>query len=124
MRVRFGRSIDALCCGRPVRQAAVLLAALQAASLVAGESIALAQSITNVSITKNAGNSADEILSSTNLSYERTTTVATQSSTATSFTTRYAEVVGTDTGPSTTRTETQATDYTVQFTVTAPGWKR
>jgi cysteine-rich repeat protein len=88
---------------------------------------ASAQSITNLSVTKNAGNSADdvtptlfELLADR---YQRGTTVAVSSSNATSFTTRYAEIVGADVDLLSVgaRSITQTTDYTIDFDVTAPG---
>lgn len=87
----------------------------------------LAQSITNLSVVKNAGNSADDITGTLSQlladRYERTTTVGVLSSNATSFTTRYAEVVGADVDILSVgaRTITQNTDYTITFDVTAPG---
>lgn len=86
-----------------------------------------AQSITNLSVVKNAGNSADDVTATLfDLladRYERTTTVGVLSSNATSFTTRYAEIVGADVDLLSVgaRTITQNTDYTITFDVTAPG---
>ncbi|MEW6269243.1 MAG: hypothetical protein AB1689_08105 [Thermodesulfobacteriota bacterium] len=75
-----------------------------------------------MSIVKNGGNSGDELQDGTFQSFQRKSTVAVSSSNSTSFTTRYAFVVGVDNGATAgDRTETLNTDYTVSFTVTAPG---
>lgn len=98
---------------------ALLLATLVLA-LGAGESAA--QSISNLAITKNAGNTGDTLSDGVTQSYQRKSTTAVQSSSATSFTTRYAWVVGVDNGATAgDRTETLNTDYQVTFRVTAPG---
>jgi cysteine-rich repeat protein len=100
------------------RRAAFMGIALLVA--LAGADLARAQSVSSLSITKNAGNSAD-VLQTTSDSFEVKTTVAISSSTATSFTTRYAEILGADSDLFANQTTTGNSDYTVQFTVTAPG---
>lgn len=95
---------------------------LLAAVIVASIRPALAQSISGLSIAKNPGNDADlssNPVDETSIRYERKTTVAVQASTASTFTTRYAEGIGVDTGGQ-TQTLAQNSSYTVQFTVTSP----
>ncbi len=88
----------------------VLVAAGPAAAQLAG-----------LSVGKNAGNSADSFQDGLFLSFQRSTTVAVQSSSATSFTVRYAEVVGEDAGAFSGGSIGQNSDYTISFTATAPG---
>jgi cysteine-rich repeat protein len=98
-----------------------------AAILVFRPQPTIAQSITNLSVVKNGGNSADdvtptlfELLADR---YQRTTTVGVLTSDTTSFTTRYAEIVGADVDLVSvgSRSITQNSDYTITFDVTAPG---
>ncbi len=96
------------------------LAAL-ATLLLLGGSAAHAQSITGVSAVKNAGNSADNFQDELIVSFQRTTTLAVTTNNGTVIRTRYAEVVGADVGIFSGQTNTQATDYNVNFNVTAPG---
>ncbi len=81
---------------------------------------AAAQPIADLTIAKNAGNSADDLQTILD-SYQRKTTVEVVAQSGTSFTTRYAEIVGADTDLILDRSVSQTTDYTVEFTVTAPG---
>src|SRR4051794_32529824 len=76
--------------------------------------------ITGATITKNAGNSADEFQDGLLSSFQRTSTVAITLNNGLVLRTRYAEIVGTDTGIFTSRTENMSSDYTVAFNVTAP----
>jgi cysteine-rich repeat protein len=97
--------------------------ALLAISL-AGE--AAGQSISNLAVAPNVGNSGAELvddLLGIGEAYQRKTTVAVQSAGTNTFTVRYAEAVGADVGLAglAARTETQASDYTISFDVTAPG---
>ena len=81
-----------------------------------------AQTISNLSAVLNGSNSNDRLTTGTDVS-QRKTQVAITSSTATQFTTRYAEIVGADKDsvtPSST-SESANTNYTIQFDVTAPG---
>jgi hypothetical protein len=78
------------------------------------------QTISNISIVKNLGNSADA-LQTGNDAYQQKTAVSIESSSATTFATRYAEIVGADTDAAATRSVTQNSDYTISFDVTAPG---
>ncbi|MFN8545739.1 MAG: hypothetical protein U0807_16260 [Candidatus Binatia bacterium] len=89
-------------------------------AIMATSSLATAQ-ISGLSITKNAGNGADEFSgSSADPSYQRKSTVAIQSSSAAGFTTRYAATVDADAGLfGSTKTETLASDYRINFSVTA-----
>src|SRR6185503_17406996 len=82
-----------------------------------------AQSIANLSADKDAGNSADQLVDSLGDRYQRKTTVAIDASTSTSFTAHYAEIVGADVDLISVgqRVETQTSDYTISFEVTAPG---
>ena len=66
-----------------------------AITLSVGAGAAHAQSIGNLSIAKGGTNSADEVQTS-NPRYQRTSAVAVQSSTSTSFTTRYSFLVAAD----------------------------
>lgn len=97
----------------------VMAAALVIPGLALSARPAAAQSITNLSVTKNPGNSADALQTGLD-QFQRKTTVAVESSAATSFTTRYAEIVGADGELLSSRTVTQNSDYTIQFDVTAP----
>jgi cysteine-rich repeat protein len=83
---------------------------------------ACAQTITNLTVSKNGGNSPDQLMTGDD-AYQNKTTVTIQSSSATGFTARYAETVGADidSAPPSMRSNSQNTDYTIQFDVTAPG---
>ena len=99
-----------------------LIAAAIALSVGAGT--AHAQSIANLSIAKGGTNSNDEV-STSNPRFQRLSTVAIQSSTSTSFTTRYAFMVAADYDGfqffGASRTEALTVNYTVSFQATAPG---
>ncbi len=70
---------------------------------------------------KNAGNTADFFEDGITVGAQRQTIAALQpGGNATTFTARYSEIVATDTGIYTSRTETLNTNYTITFTVTAP----
>jgi hypothetical protein len=97
------------------------LAALTAALLLVATAPAAAQSFSGAAVVKNAGNSPDNFQDGTTESYQRQTTVAFLTNTATVIRVRYAEAVGTDTGIYTSTSNTQATDYNINFNVTAPG---
>ncbi len=97
------------------------LAALTAALLLAATAPAAAQSFSGAAVVKNAGNSPDNFQDGLTSSFQRTTTVGFLTNTATVIRVRYAEVVGTDTGIFTSGSNTQATDYNINFNVTAPG---
>jgi len=101
-----------------------LIAATIALSVGAGT--AHAQSITNLSPVKNGTNSSDQLTATGNMKTERASTVATLSSNATSFQTRYAFLVGNDRDGGfqffgDTHTQTLTSNYTISFRVTAPG---
>lgn len=101
-----------------------LIAATIALSVGAGA--AHAQSISNLTIVKNGTNSADQLTASGNLKTQTASTVAIQSSNATSFDTRYAFFVGNDRDGGfqllgNTDTRTLNANYTISFQVTAPG---
>jgi len=82
---------------------------------------AMAQSITAVLVSKNAGNSTDQI-STANPSYERQSQVQVIASTATTFSTRYFGLTSADSGLfGDARLERLDSDYTIAFSVTAPG---
>ena len=87
---------------------------------VVGEGQASAQ-LSGLTLTNNS--SANEFSgSSANPSYERRSALAVQSSSATSFATRYSATVDADSAlGGGNKTETLATDYTLAFDVTAPG---
>src|SRR5262245_888115 len=88
---------------------------------LAGAITASAQTISGLSIVKNAGNSPDDFQDGTVTSFQRTSTVAVVSSNITGFQTRYAEVVGADVGATGSDfQENESSDYQVTFTVTAP----
>lgn len=83
---------------------------------------AAAQTITGVVTSRNAGNSADEYFNDPGVSYERESTLAVTAASATSITSRYSALVSADSGlfgPA--RLEVLNADYTVSFTVQAPG---
>ncbi len=102
-----------------IRSIGVLLAGM---ALAAPSQPALGQAISGVSITKNMANDADSASNpslETSIRFERKTTVAIQGSAPSSFTTRYAEGIGVDTGDQ-THSLTQNSSYAIQFTVTSP----
>src|SRR5258706_10611487 len=91
-------------------------------ALVAFTSPAVAQTLTSVSAVKNAGNSGDEFSDGLLESYQRQTTVVVVSSSTTFFRVRYQEIVAADVGVGgSDKTESQNTDYQVNFNVTVPG---
>ena len=96
------------------------LASLIALLVLAAAGPAAAQ-IAGLTVAKNAGNSADSFQDGLFLSFQRSTTVAVQSSSASAFTVRYAEVVGEDAGAFSGGSIGQNSDYTISFTATAPG---
>src|SRR5262245_28187498 len=104
-----------------MRKTTVTLCVSVIGLVLAGAMSASAQTISGLSIVKNAGNSPDEFQDGTVTSFQRTTTVAVVSSTITGFQTRYAEGVGADVGATgSDDVESQTSDYQVTFTVTAP----
>src|SRR4030095_16676057 len=80
-----------------------------------------AQSISGVSAVKNAGNNPDNFQDGLTLSFQRTSTVAVTANTGLVARVRYAEVVGVDAGAFDGGSDTLASDYNINFTVTAPG---
>ena len=87
---------------------------------------AAAQSIGNLSIVKGGTNSADQLTASGDMKTQTNSTVAIQSSAATTFSTRYAFLVGNDRDGGfqligNTNTQTLNSNYTISFQVTAPG---
>lgn len=94
-------------------------AALATILIVLGVGSAAAQSISGLSITNSSSGNRQQ--SGTFVSYERESSVAINSSNATSFTGRYFWVIGADTGLGSTHEETMTNRYRVNFTVTAPG---
>jgi hypothetical protein len=101
--------------GRPILPVAAVVAQMMACCGAAQAGIS------GLTVTKNPSNSADEFSgSSANPSFQRKTTAAIQSSSASGFTTRYAETVDADAGlAGGNYTENCATDYTISFNVTA-----
>ncbi|MBY0276450.1 hypothetical protein K2Z84_13990 [Candidatus Binatia bacterium] len=99
-----------------------LIAAAIALSVHAGT--AHAQSIGNLSVAKGGTNSADEV-GTGNPRFQRASAVAVQTSTSTSFTTRYSFLVAVDYDGfqilGANRTEALTANYTVSFQATAPG---
>ena len=95
-----------------------------AITLSVGAGAAHAQSIGNLSVAKGGTNSADEV-GTGNPRFQRASVAAVQSSTSTSFTTRYSFLVAADydgfqiLGAS--RTESLTAAYTISFQATAPG---
>lgn len=89
---------------------------------VLAASSAWAQGLSGVGVAKNGGNTSDHFQDEIFIGAQRTSVVALQpGANATTFTTRYAMVVSTDTGAFTNHSETLNADYTITFTVTAPG---
>src|SRR5262245_43942912 len=81
---------------------------------------AWAQSLSVPVVTDNS--TAGEVCTGCDPSYDRQSTAAVQSTNPTSFMVRYASTDSTDGGAlCNSRTETLTSDYTIQFTVTAPG---
>lgn len=109
---------------RRVRATRSLTLPIVAIALMLERRPAPAQTIDNLSISKNAVNTADEV-STGNPRFERRSAVEVLSSASTSFSTRYGFMVATDydgfqlLGAS--RTESLVPSYTVSFQVTAPG---
>jgi hypothetical protein len=88
-----------------------------------GAPTAHAQSLSGEAAVKNAGNTADDFSDGLITSYQNKTTVAVVSSTTTMFRVRYQEIVAADVGVGCTssQTQTQNSDYSINFTATAPG---
>jgi hypothetical protein len=80
-----------------------------------------AQSITGLSAVKNAGNNPDNFQDGLTLSFQRSSTVGVLSNNGIVARVRYAEVVGVDAGAFDGGSDTLASDYNVNFGVTAPG---
>jgi hypothetical protein len=87
--------------------------------MLAAAAPAFAQ-ISNFTAVKNAGNSPDELVNGSFISYQRISAVSVSAS-DTVATARYAGASGTDTGLLSNWTEVLNADYTVTFDVTAPG---
>ena len=81
-----------------MRRTTVALGAAVAGMVLAGALGVSAQTISSLSIFKNAGNSPDNFQDDLVTSFQRTTTVQIVSSSFTGFQTRYAEAVGVDVG--------------------------
>lgn len=82
---------------------------------------ALGQGISGLSVAKNPGNTADAFQDDLLTGAQITSIVGVQpGANATTFTTRYAAIVATDTGIFTSATRTLNANYTITFTVTAP----
>lgn len=101
-----------------------LIAVAISVSVSAGT--AAAQTISNLSIVKNGTNSADQLTASGDVKTQTASTVAVQSSSASSFATRYAFLLGNDRDGGlqllgNTNTQTLNASYTISFQVTAPG---
>jgi hypothetical protein len=77
--------------------------------------------ITAVNAVKNAGNSPDNFQDGLTLSYQRTSSVGVLSNNGVVAQVRYAEAVGVDAGAFDSGSDTLASDYNINFTVTAPG---
>lgn len=83
---------------------------------------ALGQTLPGVVAAKNAGNSPNEFYADLAISYERESALAVTAATATSINTRYAGLVSADAGVfGGPRLEVLNADYTLSFTVNAPG---
>jgi MFS family permease len=90
--------------------------------LVAVASSASAQSLSVPTVTKNAGNTADDFSDGLITSYQNKTTVIVVSSNTSVFRVRYQEIVAADVGfGGSDQTQSQNTDYQINFTATAPG---
>jgi hypothetical protein len=96
------------------------LATLLAFVVGAGEAQAQL-GFTSQSIGKNAGNTTDFFQDDLTLGRQRTTTVGFTSIGGLQLRSRYAEVVGADAGAFASGSLTQNSDYTMSFTVVAPG---
>ncbi len=95
--------------------------AAAAALLLLGAGAVSAQNITGVLAFKNAGNNADEIMLGAT-TYERESAVAITASSATSFSTRYTALVSADSELfGVAKLEVLNSDYSIAFSVTAPG---
>jgi hypothetical protein len=85
-----------------------------------GERLALAQTMSVTSLTN--ASSANELDTGDNNSWDRQSSVATQSSSTTNFVVRYRSVVSSDSGAfGGDKTETLNSDYTINFVVSAAG---
>jgi hypothetical protein len=98
-----------------------MLFALAAVTPFATAAPAAAQSITGLTATKNAGNSPDFFQNDLTVGRQRTTTVGILTNTGQVARVRYQEVVGVDVGTFSGENLTQASDYNVNFNVSAPG---
>ncbi len=98
-----------------------LVVALALLPILAGG--AAAQGISGLSVAKNTPpNSADSFENGVLAGAQKESIVGVQpGATSTTFTVRYAKIVGTDTGIFTSRTENFTGNYTITFSVTAPG---
>src|SRR5262249_32042314 len=92
-------------------------------ALLAAAVPAAAQSLSSVSPVKNAGNTPDDFSDGLVTSYQNGTTVALVSSSTTIFRVRYQEIVASDVGVTCPSSHTQSknSDYSINFTATAPG---
>jgi hypothetical protein len=82
----------------------------------------MAQTLSASPPVKNAGNSGDDFSDGLITSYQNKTTVAIVMSTTTQFRVHYQEIVAADVGVGgSDRTQSQSTDYTINFTANAPG---
>src|SRR5262249_38540108 len=91
-------------------------------AVVAAASIASAQSLSVPTVTKNAGNTADDFSDGLITSYQNKPAVVVVSSNTTVFRVRYQEIVAADVGfGGSDQTQSQSTDYQINFTATAPG---
>lgn len=98
------------------------LVGLAATLLILLAAPAVAQTITGVVAGKNAGNSPDEFYADLAISYERESALAITAATATSISTRYSALVSADAGVfGGPRLEVLNADYTLSFSVNAPG---
>ncbi len=82
---------------------------------------ARAQSITGLAAVKNAGNNPDNFQDGLTVSYQRTSTVGVLSNNGVVARVRYQEAVGVDVGAFSSQSNSLASDYNVNFSVTAPG---
>ncbi|MBI3784312.1 MAG: hypothetical protein HY270_13025 [Deltaproteobacteria bacterium] len=78
-----------------------------------------AQSLSLGTITNSS--SANEVSSSGGISYQRSNTISSTTTPPMSFSVHYSDVVGTDTETTASATEVLDSDYTINFTATAPG---
>ena len=100
----------------------VFVAGLAMASTASAQSISLPVPGGNPNNFKNAGNSADNFSDGLITGFQRQTTIVVVNNTTSFFRVRYQEIVLADTGVfGSDTTNTQASDYTLPFSVTAPG---